>query len=138
MNPSQGAAHIEVVVKEMVQDINRAALSRSTRAMNLLRNATVQILGQNGGGRSYGRHVASAPGQPPAPDTGSLRRNWQEQILTGASGKGNGVRIILRRKSKMFYQKFLEHGTRKMAPRPHIERIKQKARPEIAALYANL
>lgn len=130
------AADIEVAVRQIVQEINAAALSRADRGLNLLRNAALDVLGHDGSGRRYGKHVASAPGEPPAPQTGSLRRNWQQQKL--AQGNGGGVRIIMRIKSNVFYSKFLEHGTRKMSPRPFHDRIKNKAKPQIAALFANI
>lgn len=129
---------IEIIVKDMVAEINQAALSRATRGLNIMRNTTLEVLGHDGSGRRYGRHVASSPGSPPAPDTGNLRRNWQGQVVAGASGVGNGVRIVMRLKSKVPYQIFLEKGTRKMAPRPHVKRIEDKARPQVAALFANI
>ncbi|MBR4032245.1 MAG: hypothetical protein IKJ07_05890 [Clostridia bacterium] len=128
------AADLEVAVKEIVQGINAAAISRADRGLNIMRNAALIVLGQDGSGRTYRNgHVASAPGQPPAPDKGNLRRNWQQRkYITGK------VRIVLQMKSRMFYAGFLEHGTRKMAARPFHDRIKQKALPEIQALYSNL
>lgn len=128
------AADLEVAVKEIVQGINAAAISRADRGLNIMRNAALIVLGQDGSGRTYRNgHVASAPGQPPAPDYGNLRRNWQQRkYITGK------VRIVLQMKSRMFYAGFLEHGTRKMAARPFHDRIKQKALPEIQALYSNL
>ena len=131
------AADLEVVVREMVTEINAAAIARATSAQNIMRNAAFEVLGHDGSGRVYRNgHVASAPGQPPAPDTGNLRRSWHQTKLIG--GNGGGVRIILRMKSKMFYEPFLEHGTRKMAPRPFHDRIKQKSIPQIQALYASI
>lgn len=131
------AADLEVAVKEIVQGINAAAISRADRGLNIMRNAALIVLGQDGSGRTYRRggrvQVASAPGQPPAPDYGNLRRNWQRRrYITGK------VRITLEIKSRMFYAGFLEHGTRRMAARPYHDRIKQKALPEIQALYSNL
>lgn len=130
-------ADLEIAVKATVQEINAAAISRADRGLNILRNTALQVLGQNGSGRVYRNgHVASAPGQPPAPDTGSLRRNWQQSKLVG--GNGGGVRIIMRMKSMMFYQQFLEFGTRKMAPRPHVDKIQNQAKPKIAALFSSI
>ena len=137
MTPAEAARQLVIEVRGIVFEINQKALSRGIRGLNIMRNVALEVLGHDGSGRQYKRHVASAPGQPPAPDTGNLRRNWHQQLLTGGS-VGNGVRIIMRMKSKMFYQKFLEFGTRKMAPRPHVERIKTKARPQVAALFSNL
>ena len=127
------ASDLEVAVRKIVQDINAAAKSRADRSLNIMRNAALEVLGQNGSGRVYRGHVASAPGQPPAPDKGNLRKNWQQRKYIS----GN-VRIVLELKSRMFYAGFLEHGTRKMAARPYHDRIKKKALPEIKALYSNL
>ena len=127
------ATDLEVAVRKIVQDINAAAISRADRSLNIMRNAALEVLGQDGSGRRYGKHVASAPGQPPAPDKGNLRRNWQQRKYIS----GN-VRIVLELKSRTFYAGFLEHGTKKMSARPFHDRIKQKALPEIKALYSNL
>ena len=128
------AADLEVAVKEIVQGINAAAISRADRGLNIMRNAALIVLGQDGSGRTYRNgHVASAPGQPPAPDKGNLRRNWQQRkYITGK------VRIVLEMKSRMEYASYQDKGTRFISPRPFRERIKQKALPEIQALYSNL
>lgn len=131
------AADLEVVVREMVTEINAAAIARATSAQNIMRNVALEVLGQNGSGRVYRNgHVASAPGQPPAPDKGNLRRNWHQTKLIG--GNGGGVRIILRMKNKMPYAKFLDPGTRYIAQRPFYKPIKEKSIPKIEALYASI
>ena len=137
MSPAAGAAQLEIDVKKSVQEINAAAISRGDRALNVMRNCALEVLGHDGSGRVYRNgHVASSPGSPPAPDTGSLRRNWSQQKLIG--GNGGGVRIILRLRSQMFYAHFLDQGTRKMAPRPFTKPIEQKALPQVAALFSNI
>ena len=137
MSPAAGANALKIEVRRTVQEINAKALSFGDRALNIMRNVALDVLGKDGSGRVYRNgHVASAPGQPPAPDTGSLRRNWRQQKL--ATGGAGSLRIILRMKSMHFYQKFLEEGTRKMAPRPHVKKIEEKSRPQVAALYSNL
>ena len=130
-------ADLEIAVRQIVQEINAAARSRATRGTNILRNAALEVLGHDGSGRVYknGR-VASAPGQPPAPQSGSLRDNWPEQQLV--SGNGGGIRIIMKIRSDMYYAKFLDPGTRYIAQRPYIEPIKQKAKPAIASLFASI
>ena len=134
-------ADLEFAVKATVQEINAAAISRSTRALNIMRNTILTVLSKEGSGRVYKRgakgfQVASAPGETPAPDSGSLRKDWHgtKNILSN----GGGVRIILRQRSDHFYQTFLEHGTRKMAPRPHVDKIQNQAKPKIAALFASI
>ena len=137
MSPAAGAAQLEIEVKKSVQEINAAAISRGDRALNVMRNCALEVLGHDGSGRVYRNgHVASSPGSPPAPDTGSLRRNWSQQKLIG--GNGGGVRIILRMRSQMYYAHFLDQGTRKMAPRPFTKPIEQKALPQVAALFSNI
>ncbi len=138
MSPAAAAKYLRIEVNSLVQEMNQNARSRARRGVNLLRNAALEVLGQNGSGRIYGKHVASAPGQPPAPDTGNLRRNWRQAVLAYPNGKGLGINIHMRITSDVFYADFLEHGTRKMAARPHRERIKTKARPQITALFASI
>ena len=129
---------IEQAVSGLVLSINEKAASRADSALNLLRNAAMEVLSRNGTGRRYKRHVASAPGQPPAPDKGNLRRNWQGSKQISGSGAGKGIRITLRIRSRMHYADYLEYGTRKMAARPYHERIKERAKPPIRALYSEL
>lgn len=138
MSPAAAARRLRIEVNSLVLEINQNARSRARRGVNLLRNAALEVLGQNGSGRVYGKHVASAPGQPPAPDTGNLRRNWRQAVLAYPNGKGLGINIHMRITSDVFYADFLEHGTRKMAARPYRERIKAKARPQIVALFSSI
>ena len=130
---------ISAEVAAQVGMINRQVLSRARRGTNILRNSAMTVLGQDGTGRRYRNgHVASAPGQPPAPDLGNLRRNWREQSFAQANGLGRGVDIRLRITSDVPYAKYLEFGTRKMAARPFREKIRSKARPEIESLFAGI
>lgn len=75
------AADLEVAVNDEVKLLNRQAQSRARRAVNIMRNSAFDVLGQDGHGRRYGKHTASAPGEAPAPDTGNLRRNWRQYVL---------------------------------------------------------
>lgn len=63
-------------------------------------------------GRRYARggrvHQASAPGQPPAPDTGTLLRSITIELGDMRATVG----------SRLPYSMFLEFGTRHMAARP--------------------
>ncbi len=137
MSPAAGARQLEIEVKATVKEIEAAAISRATRGTNIMRNAAIEILGQDGGGRVYRGHVASAPGQPPAPDTGSLRDNWQEYAPIVSVGLG-GVRIQLKIRSQMLYAGYLDRGTRKMKPRPFREKIREKSIPQVAALFGSI
>ena len=75
-------------------------------------------------GRPRKRHQASAPGEPPAPDTGALRNSVGQEIVGGILRVGVG----------MPYGPFLEFGTLTeggaIAPRPFmrpaLESVKDK------------
>ena len=129
---------IESEVAAQVNIINRKIVSRAVRGTVIMRNAAFQVLGQDGTGRRYGNHVASSPGQPPASDSGNLRRNWRETSFVQANGFGHGVDVKLRLTSDVPYQVYLEQGTSKMAARPHVERIKTKSYPELQALFSSV
>lgn len=89
----------------------------ATAAAIVLVDLIKQILSQPGGGRVYRRggvtHTASLPGDPPAPDTGALRRSIGFQI-TGPGRVGVGV------EAGAPYWRFLEFGTRFIEPRPFL------------------
>ncbi len=77
-----------------------------------------ELLSQPGTGRIYTRgnitHQASAPGQPPAPDTG-LDSSTNGQALE-VDGQGLDEKIGTSDKRGIWF----ELGTRTMAPRPHL------------------
>lgn len=77
-----------------------------------------QLLSQPGSGRIYKRrgiaHQASAPGEPPAPDTGKYRATIGQQLETDSQGLIEKIGTDDKRGP------WLELGTRKMAPRPHL------------------
>lgn len=68
-------------------------------------------------GRMYGMHQASAPGEAPANKTGRLMNSISYSIHStheleiGASARSN---------KGAPYPRFLEEGTKKMAPRPYL------------------
>lgn len=131
---------IRAKVDEMKADVNRKVLSRGTRAVNALRNAELEVLRGQRGGRVYRKphtkratYTASAPGEPPARRTGNLRLHWNGNVRGGASAGGMGITLELESAEK--YAGYLEHGTSKMAPRPFVDRITQKALPDIQAIF---
>lgn len=87
------------------------------------RNVLVaDILSRPGTGRVYwagkGRtHQASAPGEPPAPDTGELRR----RIFTEVQRGPREVRGLITANTE--YAAALELGTERMAARPFLSRL---------------
>ena len=138
---SAGSA-IRATVKDQVADINRKVISRGVRSVNAIRNAELEVLKGQRSGRIYRKpctkkatYTASAPGEPPARRTGNLRMHWNGQVKSENASSG-GVSIVAELESQEPYADHLEHGTSKMAPRPFVERIKEKAMPEIQKIYS--
>ena len=137
---------VQAKVSEMTKDINRQVASRATRAVNELRNAELDVLKGQRSGRVYRRYpfktkyTASAPGEPPARRTGSLRLHWTGTVETRPKGSGMEVTAVLERGEK--YAAPLEYGATyskrahyTMAPRPFHDRIVERAKPKILQIY---
>lgn len=93
------------------------------------------ILSTPGRGREYPRgktkiHKASAPGDPPAPDTGRLRASvTHEVVLIGDS-------VVSRVSDNTEYALWLELGTEKVAPRPALRPLLPKLVKAVRAAIA--
>lgn len=72
------------------------------------------ILRRPGSGKIYGKHQASAPGEPPAPDTDNLRSNTNADPNIREEGDDLVGRVV----SNAEYAQALEKGTERMAARP--------------------
>lgn len=132
---------LPVVTNRITDSIRHQLASRAYRAANELRNAELEVLNGQGGGRMYrlphgkGYYTASAPGQPPARQSGAFRLSWQPSV------EGGGGVFISKIESAHTVNGYvlgslLEDGTSKMASRPHHDRIKDKAEPGIVRIYA--
>lgn len=103
-------ARIDGMAQEAAENGVRSALGE---AEHILKG---DILSRPGTGRNYGRHTASAPGQPPAPDTGALRANTSADPILRQDGEDTVGRIV----ANSAQAEALEKGTEKMAPRPFL------------------
>lgn len=72
-------------------------------------------ISQEGTGLLYGSHRASAPGQPPASDTGTLLRSI-DITRVNKTPIGLSIRVV----ANTEYAAGLELGTEKMAERPYM------------------
>lgn len=133
---SDVANYLNVELSAETQMLTLEARTHARRAVNVMRNKALDVLGQDGHGRKYGRHTASAPGEPPAPDTGNLRRRWRQYVLAQTNSRGS--EITCRLKSDVEYATRLEKGSGRVKPRPFTDRIIEEALPEINALYDSL
>lgn len=132
---------------ELMGDISTEFKSRGFSVANELRNAELLVLRGQRNGRIYRvpgarrkRYRASAPGEPPAVRTGAYRNSFSRR--TYAEGSPDSVvkvhaliesRITIPNGSNL--GNLLEGGTSRMAPRPHKEKIIEKAKPNIQRIY---
>ena len=141
VNVERAGSAIRSTVDEVVKNINRQAASRGVRAVNAIRNAELEVLSGQRSGRRYRKpnskamYTASAPGEPPARRTGNLRLRWSGRVKGQQNSKG-GVTVIAELESQTPYAGYLEGGTGRMAPRPFIKPISEKAEPEIKRIYS--
>lgn len=88
------------------------------------------ILSRPGTGKVSGKHRASAPGQPPAPDTGRLRAATQ-----GDTGRRDGDDLVGRVVVNTEYALPLELGTERMAARPFLSLLKSDYGDDLKAAF---
>lgn len=128
---------IKVEVEKKVKAIDKEMKARAVKGTLALKNAELRVLRGQRGGRKYkksfkGSHyTASAPGEPPAVRTGNLRSSFRPI----AEKKESDLSVTIGIETQVEYAGYLEHGTKKMAARPYVEKIKQEALPEIKQIY---
>jgi hypothetical protein len=119
----------------LADNLSQAAVERGVRAATIdAKGLLIGILSQPGTGRAYERktvtHVASAPGEPPAPDTGRLRNSTQSEVLATPDGALGIVSVNTE------YAAALELGTDKIAARPFIGRLARVHAARLQAVFA--
>lgn len=141
MTPEQAPDGVREAVEKEVKHINQKVRSKAARVNNALRNAELEVLKGQRGGKRYRKphskrtYQASSPGEPPARRTGALRLQWAKGVDGGSSGSG-GAKYTAYIESQVPYAGDLENGTSKMAARPYVEKIKEKALPEIESIFS--
>jgi len=123
--------NLSTIASQAVAQVEAELPARAMQASHILKNSSQEILGHEGGGRTYrkpagGSYSASAPGSPPAIRTGTLMRSWRP-IVFGQYNPGL--------EGGTPYAGFLEYGTSKMAARPFVDKIVELSEPEITAIY---
>ena len=131
------------------ESIKMQMVSRGVRAANELRNAELMTIRGQGGGRTYRvpgtkrRYRASAPGEVPAVRTGAFRLSWTPKSYVSMFGDAD-LTVLSEISSTQktdgggyLLGKILEEGTPggQMAPRPHQEKIKDRAEPKVVRIY---
>ena len=137
------SSSIEIAVQEVVESIRRQMEARSHSAANELRNAAQEVLRGSRSGRTYRvpgtkrSYTASAPGEPPAVRTGEFRLSWQPKARVSGDAYISSVESNVMA-GKYVLGEILEDGTPggQMQPRPHHEKIREKAEPYIVRIYS--
>ena len=137
-------SQLSIIADRICTTIKHEMESRAFVAANELRNAELEVNSGNGGGRIYSvpgtkkKYVASAPGSPPAVRSGAFRLSWQPRSAVMFGSYISRIESDLQVGTKRSYTlgALLEYGTSKMAPRPHHEKILDKAEPEIVKIYS--
>jgi hypothetical protein len=126
--------HVVVQFNRMpaIADAMRAEASRVVRETAYTIEADIKTQMTAGkSGRTYGDHVASAPGEAPAVDTGALINS----IQTDAKPMSLTATVY----TPMDYAPHLEYGTVHMAARPSFTPAAERARaPFVARMRAML
>ena len=133
MIPMGVEAEFQACAKNLNDSIKREMARKGAMATNTLRNVELEVLSKGGSGKKYKRlpNRSSAPGETPAPQSGNLRQDWNDETLI------EGNRVTSRLKSNVKYARWLEDGTKKMAKRPFVNPIKKKAEPEVVKIFGS-
>lgn len=138
---------VQAKLKLIYPQIERQLRQRAMSASKELRNVELEVLRGKRSGKTYikpgtGRvkynkknktasisyktYQGSAPGEPPAVRTNTLRSSFRP-VVAGSYGAAieSGVK----------YAHYLQNGTSKMAQRPIIEPIAEKAKPAVEMIY---
>lgn len=117
--------------------VTNAALRIERSAKLLMKNTTRVSEGTRNPSGSMARHrvgkfrhLPSAPGFAPAPDTGRL----VQSVTHTVAEDGNSARIG----TAVFYGKILEYGSSRMSPRPWLRPAIDQNRAKIKADFAKM
>lgn len=124
----KGLQELEVNLGKVKGIITQNSLANSLEAGYFIWEGAAKVLIQTSpaSGRMYSGHRASAPGQPPATDTGALVNNWprpSKSFRVGGAEVAGGP--------GQEYAIHLELGTVKMDPRPFMRPALDENVPEI-------
>lgn len=126
-------AEFDACAKKLDENIKNEMATKGAEATKKLREVEVEILGKPGHGKKYKqlRNRSSAPFEVPAPQSGELRKYWDEETII------SGNKVTSKIKSTSDHAEYLENGTRRMSARPFVQRIKRQALIEILNIYNN-
>lgn len=119
--PKRSKVTIKLNSHNILPKLESVATQRMFAAAQEVRNETIKTLSGNRTGRIYKvpgtqvTYTASAPGEPPAAQTGQLRNS----VTAVVENEDKSVKGIVG--TELMKGLHLEKGTSKMAPRPWLE-----------------
>lgn len=115
-------------------EYNRRAKRAITLGVLFFEREVKKELSKPGTGRSYPRgrkvHIASAPGEPPAVDTGQLRASITHLVEV------EFLKYVGHVGSNLDKATHLEFGTKNMAARPFLRTTLARIQPQLLAIFA--
>jgi HK97 gp10 family phage protein len=137
--PNNVSFSLENFLPNITKELDEALNQQILKSTILIRNELLKLLSGQRTGRLYKvagtkkkYYRASSPSEPPASRLGHLRASYQYKVLgTGYKAKGYVG-------SELEYAHYLEYGTYKMAPRPHLQPAMMNSKPKIEKLFRRL
>lgn len=123
------AIKVKSHIDEFEKRFKKAEKKATTKAVIHIQNAAKDMLSKPGQGERYGDHRASAPGDPPASDTGNLRRTISRKVDRNLWGFVGYVGTPEK------YGAGLERGTSEVEPRPWLKPTMKEERKEVKEIY---
>ena len=155
INSRDASGNIEASTKKYVKGISNEVLNRMKGAGETIRSNVIKTLSGPRSGKIYKRangksHQASAPGEPPASDTGHLRNSFHAQTETEQRGRKLFVTAMAvsnttkdayggknkgRTPSKGNYA-WIDVGMGNIAPRPYSKKVAEESYKHITELLS--
>jgi hypothetical protein len=126
-------------VPEAIRKIDETASDRMNTAVNEVLNKTLDTLSGTRHGRIYnvpGTHksyTASAPGEPPAQATGTLR-----QSIRGGLETLMGKKLVGFVGTDKDYGRMLEYGTSRITARPWLRKSFEESEGKVKEIFTRL
>lgn len=123
-------------LNEVLDKLDKTAAQRMTKAVMAVQEEAFRLTAGPGKGEheyyvpgTKRKYRASAPGDPPAPRTGILRKTIKWQV----EGEGAETEGLVGSDQK--YAPALEYGTSKMSPRPWLRPAFQNSEAKVKQIF---
>ena len=138
---------LEWTPNEFLFGVSDAVEEAMTKSCIYVQGIARQSIGGKGSGRKYKRgkkwHAASAPGRPPARDTGVLASSVSYEVIRqgfniqGRVGPDLGKIRMRRQPTEPDYGSYLELGTSRMRARPWLKPALIRSQNKIMQYFKN-